>query len=117
MGEFIEALKHFVNIEYETQTTQIRKIWQQPLKARVTEGEAIADVEVVEVTGDRAKLLCRENLSKFREGDRLLLNRGDPAAPPRFPCLLEKDDGLELIVSAAPHARVFWICLPAMAGY
>ncbi len=99
MTDFIEALKHFVNVEYDTQVMQVRAMWRQPLSVRVAEGEAIADVEIVDVTRNMARLRCRENLSKFRVGDTLLLNRGRPLAG-GFSCVLEEERGDELIVSA-----------------
>jgi DNA replication ATP-dependent helicase Dna2 len=99
MVDFVEALKKFVNVEYETQLREIREMWRQPLAVRITEGKAIADVEVVRASEDQAVLRCSENLSKFREGDMLLLNRGDPWQEPRYRCILEKEHGTELIVS------------------
>ncbi|MGC8879744.1 MAG: hypothetical protein ACP5R2_11010 [Anaerolineae bacterium] len=99
MADFIAALKEFVNVEYEIQVREVLRMWQQPLGTRVAEGKAIADVEVVQVSWDYAVLHCEENISKFREGDMLLLNRGDPWQPPRYPCVLEKERDTELVVS------------------
>jgi DNA replication ATP-dependent helicase Dna2 len=99
MADFIAALKKFVDVEYETQVREVYRMWQQPIAVRVREGKAIADVEVVQVSWNRAMLHCEENLSKFREGDMLLLNRGDPRQSPRYHCTLEEERGTELIVS------------------
>ena len=98
MANFIEALKHFVNVEYNTQTRQVREMWQRPLTTRVAEGEAIADLEVVQATWNSALLRCRDNLSKFRPPDVLRLNQGDPTASDTYPCVLEEDRGTELVV-------------------
>jgi hypothetical protein len=99
---FISALKQFVNEEYNAQKREVYALWRLPVPNRVAEGEAIADVQVVEVRGYLARLRFRENLSKFRVGDVLLLNRGNPFEG-GFACTLESEREDELVVRADPN--------------
>jgi hypothetical protein len=46
------------------------------------------------------ELTCSRNESRFREGDMLLLNRGDPFADPRILVALEADDDACLLISS-----------------
>lgn len=98
MSEFIDALKKFINIEYDTQNQQLLEIWRLPINSRVAEGEAITNVEIIRIEDRRIFLRCRENLSKFREGDYLLLNRGDPLSG-GISCIMENDRTNELVIS------------------
>jgi len=102
MERFIYALKQFVNEEYDAQKREIYAIWRLDVPNRVAEGEAIADVQVVEVRSNLARLHFRENLSKFRVGDVLLLNRGNPFEG-GFACTLESEREDELVVRADPN--------------
>lgn len=108
MTPFIHALKQFVNEEHEAQKRETYAIWRLPVPARVAEGEAIADVQVVEVRGNVARLRFRENLSKFRVGDTLLLNRGNPFEG-GFSCTLEAEGENELTVSAGYYASFSYL--------
>jgi len=98
MADVITTLKRFVHVEYEAQARQLYEMWRQPLNARIAEGEAIADVKVVQTAWNGAVLLCRDNLSKFRAGDSLRLNRGDPESSDILRCELLEDRGTELII-------------------
>jgi hypothetical protein len=66
MNNAIVSLKHFVNIEYDTEERNVRQLWQQPLARRVAEGEAIERVDVVQASWESARLRCQDNLFKFR---------------------------------------------------
>lgn len=54
------------------------QLWAEPVGTRVAEGEAVQNVQVISANMSEAVLLCEDNQSKFRVGDRLRLNRGDP---------------------------------------
>jgi len=97
--DLIPPLKKFVNIEYDTQNQQLYELWGKTTAQRVAEGVAVADLEIVRRAGYRLVLRCRENLSKFRQGDALLLNRGTPSLG-GFSCNLDEDNGEELVISA-----------------
>ncbi len=97
--ELVTGLKRFVNVEQNTQNDQIREMWGKSPAARVAEGEAVADVTVETATFNRARLTFPENLSKFRELDALILNRGDPEAGDAYPCVVERDRGTMFEIS------------------
>lgn len=101
MTDYIQLLREFVNIEYDVQKSRVYEMWRRPIAERVAEGEAITDIEVIAVEYNRARLRCRNNHSKFRPGDRLRLNAGDPFDSERsYACELLEDDGEELVVQA-----------------
>ncbi|MBL7201158.1 MAG: AAA family ATPase [Anaerolineae bacterium] len=100
MNDYVQALLDFVNREYDAQTIQVLELWQQPIGRRVAEGEAVADIEVVHIEPQRAWLRCSENQSKFRPGDVVRLNQGNPLQSPCFACELEEDRGTDLVVRA-----------------
>jgi DNA replication ATP-dependent helicase Dna2 len=107
MESYIQTLQGFVNREYDAQTAQVLDMWRQPLGGRVGDGEAITDVEIVRVQHPFAWLRCRENLSKFRPGDVLRLNRGNPFDSPYYTCELEEDQGTNLVVRAGFQVNFF----------
>ena len=94
----IDTLKRFINVEADTQVRQVRETWLKFLEERVQDGYAIADIEI---SGDRAKLRCQQNISKFDKGDQLLLNRGNPLDKNNsYICVLEEEKDNELFISA-----------------
>ena len=100
MHDYVELLSRFVNREYDTQKAQVYEMWSRPIGQRVAEGEAIADLEVVQVLGNTALLRCRDNLSKFRRGDTVRLSQGIPTQYPYYTCEIEEDRGRELVIRA-----------------
>lgn len=101
-GHFLEGLRAFILEETDTQRQQIERVWNKPLAARVAEGHAIEGVLIrdLDFPNSQITLQAGRNNSRFREGDLVLLNRGDPFAQPRFTATLEHDDGTILTVSA-----------------
>jgi len=97
---FIGSLRQFVDTEYDTQLRETVRLWQQPVPARVAEGEAIDNVEILRLTPAAALVRCPDNLSKFRPPDQLVLSQGDPQAGDRYACVLEDDRGNELVLGA-----------------
>lgn len=100
VGNYIQTIQGFVDREYDAQTARVLDMWRKPLGERVAECEAIADVEIVRVQHPFAWLRCRVNLSKFRPGDVLRLNQGNPFEEPHYICELEEDQGTTLVVRA-----------------
>lgn len=94
---YINELKSFVNKEQDSQNHQVRDLWSQSPEKRVSEGEAIKGISISQYSSNRLLLQCEENISKFREGDSLRLNRGDPMAQ-HYECELIEDNGNELLV-------------------
>src|SRR5690606_35926702 len=79
MGDFLRRLRRMVLDEAESARRQIYQVWAKPVAARVAEGFAIEGVRVVRVEPNGViELACDRNASRFREGDVLLLNRGNP---------------------------------------
>ncbi|GAB4575790.1 MAG: hypothetical protein Kow0077_29030 [Anaerolineae bacterium] len=100
-------LRNFIDAEYNAQVKQVRAMWEQPLPTRIAEGEAVGPLSIVANGGGTLRLRCGVNLSKFREGDLLVLHRGDPTAHPHYECTLETDNGTELVIRAG-FRESFW---------
>lgn len=99
-ADFLRQLRRLVLDEADSARQQLFQIWSRPLAERVADGNAIEGVQVVRVTPEGVvELACPCNMSRFREGDVLLLNRGNPFEEPRALCTLEVDDETRLLVS------------------
>ena len=100
MGRFLAGMRRLVLDEAATVRQKIHTLWYQPLAARVSEGRAIDGVRVVRVLPDGLiELACERNLSRFREGDVLCLNQGNPFGEPAWMVTLEVDEETRLVVS------------------
>lgn len=118
-ADFLRRLRRLVLDEADSQRQQILQTWSKPVSERVAQGDAIEGVQVVSVTPEGiAELACTRNVSRFREGDILLLNRGNPFEEPRTLCTLEVDDETRLLVSIDDpgvnwgrilHQRTGWV--------
>lgn len=106
-ADYICALRGFVDREYDAGTAQVVDLWRQSVGERVAEGEAVAGVEIVRVQHPYAWLRCSDNLSKFRPGDMLRLNRGNPFEFPRYSCELEEDHGTDLVIRAGYQVNFY----------
>jgi DNA replication ATP-dependent helicase Dna2 len=101
LGVFLRQLRRLVLDETESVRQQIFQVWSKPVPARVADGLAIEGVRVVHVEPNGTiELACDRNVSRFREGDVLLLNRGNPFEEPRILVTLEVDDETQLLVSS-----------------
>ena len=100
LSQFIETLKHFVHREADEQKKQILSMWSESVETRVSEGEAITDLVPVSITFNRATFQLERNLSKFRNGDELRLNLGNPFLRPHVGCTLESERANTLTVIA-----------------
>jgi DNA replication ATP-dependent helicase Dna2 len=101
MAGFLKGLRRLVLDEADTVRQNIFKTWSMPLAARVGDGRAIEGVRIVDVRPDGLiELACGRNNSRFREGDILCLNRGNPLAEPAYMVTLEMDDETRLLVSS-----------------
>jgi DNA replication ATP-dependent helicase Dna2 len=97
---FLEHLRRFVLDEVAAQRQQLEREWNKPLAERVADGHAIEGVRFAGLrpAGD-LRLTCARNQSRFREGDVLCLNRGNPFFQPTLNVTLERDDETDLLVS------------------
>lgn len=101
MGDFLHHLRRLVLDETASVRQQIFHIWSKPVQARVADGLAIEGVRIVQVApSGTIELVCDRNASRFREGDVLLLNRGNPFEQPGILVTLELDDETSLLVSS-----------------
>lgn len=101
MAAFLYSLREFVLAETMALRRQIEAIWAKPLAQRVRDGFAVAAVQIDEFRRDSQLVLsCPENQSRFRPGDILCLNRGDPFTYPHFMVNLDEDEETRLVVSA-----------------
>jgi DNA replication ATP-dependent helicase Dna2 len=76
--EFLESLRHFVESEANTQYKQLERQWSAPLAERVAKGWAIEGVRIDDFKNNLLQLSCATNESRFREGDLVVLHRGNP---------------------------------------
>ncbi len=90
--ELLQRLKAFIRREFEIQRQQLEKQWALPLAQRVQQGYAIEGLRVKKLSGEVLKLECRVNDSRFREGDLLVLHRGDPQGQDTIQGFLDYDD-------------------------
>jgi DNA replication ATP-dependent helicase Dna2 len=89
----LQRLRRFVHAEVETQRSELHRRWALPLAERVGRGRALVGLQVEKVAGEGlVRLHCDTNESRFREGDLLVLHRGDPIGLEAVQCLLEYDD-------------------------
>jgi DNA replication ATP-dependent helicase Dna2 len=101
IGDFLRQLRRLVLDETASARQQIFQTWSKPVPTRVAEGLAIEGVRVVQVAPNGTiELACDRNTSRFREGDVLLLNRGNPFEEPGVLVTLEVDDEINLLVSS-----------------
>jgi DNA replication ATP-dependent helicase Dna2 len=104
-GTFINKLSRLVLDEAAAARSQAQSHWLKPLAERVAAGRAIDQVQIVAVGFDgMLTLTCLKNQSRFREGDVLCLNRGNPFEEPVFLVTLEVDEETELVVSSEDPA-------------
>lgn len=111
----LQHLVDFINREAETQVRQVLDLWRQPVGVRVQEAEAIAGLRVREITPNRAVLAFEQNASKFRPGDQLRLNLGNPFEAPSVGCVLEEEQDHTLVLT--PGFRQTFAGLPASAEW
>lgn len=101
MGDFLRQLRRLVLDETASVRQQIFQVWSKSVPERVAVGLALEGVRIVHVEPDGTiELACDRNASRFREGDVLLLNRGNPLEQPNLLVTLEIDDETSLIVSS-----------------
>ncbi len=112
----IRRLKTYILQESEEQRIKLEEQWSRALETRLASGWAIAGLRVEQVQGDDIRMRCTENNSRFREGDLLVLHRGDPTALDALHVELQFDGDTEVELSlirgnsaALLHEREGWI--------
>jgi len=97
--DFLHRLCKFVQDEAETQFQALTRQWAHPLQERVARGWAIEGLHVTHFQNSIARLTCTTNDSRFREGDLVVLHRGNPQDENAQHCELQYDGETELEVS------------------
>lgn len=98
-SDLLNRLKLFVQAEADTQFAALDKQWSRPLSERVSKGWAIEGLSVAHFEKGLIRLRCDTNDSRFREGDLLVLHRGNPQEPNALHVELQYDAETELEVS------------------
>jgi len=105
MKRLIRRLIDFVENEFQAQKEATLTIWNKSVEERLKDGEVIADIRIVENHVTELEVVCKRNNSKFREGSRLRLHRGNPQAG--FACEIVRDRGTSLTLKAG-FRTAFW---------
>jgi len=115
---FLAGMRRLVLSEADATRRRIQQGWARPVLTRVADGLAIEGVRVEKVRLDGSlELVCGLNHSRFREGDTLCLNRGNPHGQPQAMVTLESDEETRLTVSAADLGVAWAELLSAPDGW
>ena len=74
-ADLLDRLRRFVQAEAEAQYESLSSQWAHPIGERVSNGWAIEGLDVVREEHDIIRLACDTNISRFREGDLLVLHQ------------------------------------------
>ncbi len=97
--EFIGKLRQYIESEANTQYKQLERQWSFPLAERVAKGWAIEGLNIGGYQKQIIRLSCDTNDSRFREGDLVVLHRGNTRDPDALHCELEYDGEKDLEAS------------------
>ena len=111
-SDLLNRLKHFVQAEADTQFAALDKQWSRPLSERVSKGWAIEGLRVEHFEKGLIRLGCDTNDSRFREGDLLVLHRGNPQDPNALHVELQYDAETELEVSLINGNHFYLVANP-----
>ena len=89
--EFLEHLRQYVQDEASAQYKALERQWAHPLQERVAKGWAIEGLMIVGFKDNIIRLSCQTNDSRFREGDLIVLHRGNPQDMNALHCDLQYD--------------------------
>jgi len=107
IADLLHRLSHFVEAEAETQYQTLVNQWACPLNERIARGWAIEGISFNAAEGKHIHLRCSANNSRFREGDTLVLHRGNPQDVIALHVELQYDGGNELEVSLINGNHIF----------
>jgi DNA replication ATP-dependent helicase Dna2 len=111
-ADFMLRLRNFVQEEAEMQRETLVRQWAQPVSDRVAKGWAVEGLSVKKFQNGIARLGCVTNDSRFREGDLVVLHRGDPRNENALHCDLQYDGESELEVSLIRGNELFFSMYP-----
>lgn len=78
---FLQRLRQVVEEEASAQWQALQRQWSCPLGERVAKGWAIEGLRVIGFEQNILRMTCDSNYSRFREGDLVVLHRGNPQDP------------------------------------
>ncbi len=90
--ELLQRLHEFIQSEFATQHANLERQWALPLGERVAHGYAIEGLKVESIEKQTIRLSCQTNEFRFREGDFLVLHRGNPVGIELAQVMIEYDD-------------------------
>lgn len=94
--EFLERLRQYIQDEANAQYKALEQQWARPLHERVAKGWAIEGLSIQGFKDSIIRLTCQTNDSRFREGDLIVLHRGNPQDADALHCDLQYDGENEL---------------------
>jgi DNA replication ATP-dependent helicase Dna2 len=94
--DFLQRLRIFVENEADAQREALNKQWNTSLNERIARGWAVEGLRVQQFKHNIIRLTCDTNESKFREGDLVILHRGDPRGENVLHCDVQYDNEMEL---------------------
>jgi DNA replication ATP-dependent helicase Dna2 len=96
IADFLQRLRIFVENEADAQREALNKQWNTSLNERIARGWAVEGLQVQQFKHNIIRLTCDTNESKFREGDLVILHRGDPRGENVLHCDVQYDNEMEL---------------------
>ena len=108
----LETLRNLVLDEKEAADAHLREIWRRPLNERVEKGWCLPLSHIQPGPLPYQLVLhFKENLSRFREGDLVCLNPGDPFEQPCWhELLIEEENSSSLLVSHKQAPDILAFC-------
>lgn len=110
--EFLQRLRQFVQHEADAQYRALHQQWSYPIQERVAKGWAIEGLHVEQFQNGIARLVCATNASRFREGDLVVLHRGNPQDENALHCELQYDGETDLDISIINGNEFFFSLTP-----
>ena len=111
-SEFLQRLRQFVQREADAQYRALQLQWSQQIQERVARGWAIEGLRVEQFKNNIARLVCATNASRFREGDLVVLHRGNPHDEDAQHCELQYDGETDLDISIIRGNEFFFSANP-----
>ena len=108
----LETLRNLVLDEKEASDAHLREIWRRPLNERIEKGWCLPLNRIQPgPLPHQLRLHFDENLSRFREGDLVCLNPGDPFEQPCWhELIIEKENSSSLLVSHKQAPDILAFC-------
>lgn len=107
ISDFLQRLRTFVENEADARRETLNKQWNTPLNERVARGWAVEGLKVQQYRNNIIRLTCDTNESRFREGDLVILHRGDPRDENVLHCDIQYDNETEIEINLIRGNELF----------